>query len=151
MKRGFTLIELQVTLLLTLVVLALLFLFTLYFWRNGHHYADTLGFTQDARTFFDWVDGRMRNTVKARRKGDHVLFQLRDGREIRLELDEAGPRYGQQPFFSNHVSMTFDLADRKQNLEVAITITHGDGRTRSFRARYFKHPFYGLTAGKNAN
>ncbi len=142
MKRGFTLIELQVTLMLTLVVLSLLYLFTYYFLSNYHQYVETTAFRRDCFTFFRWIDTHMRNASRVQLNKTTVHFHLRDGRTETLSLAEQGPNTSSQPFFRSLVQVQFSLDPQEEGRLLQVSV-HGQ-EERVFRFRYRVFPDYGL-------
>ncbi len=135
MKRGLTLIELQYSLLLMLLLMASLFLFTAYFWRNHYHYSEILRFQAEAETFSHWLDQQLINARAVSQEDDKVTFLLLDGVRSTLTLRENGPFHEELPFFSVPVKTDWALKSRQTNLSLSAAIHYGDRTKRFERTR----------------
>ena len=149
MKRAFTLFELQITLLLTVILMALLFLFTLYFQRNYLHYAGTFRYQRESSVFLDWVGKQARNSTSITTSDNLVRFKLLDGSETLLELDEKGVLYDQLPFFSENITVDIEVDSKSNNFVLAIDLTRKE-ETRHLEIRYPKPRHLGLMEAAHA-
>ena len=125
-RRGFTLLELQVSMLLTLTTMAALFLFTFYFWQNHHQRAAMLQFHRQADVFFEWHHQKMRQCMALTESQNTVTLVGLDGDNEVLQLTEKGPTLGAVQFFEEPVRFEADYsvegATRSVRLEVSHTI-----------------------------
>ena len=146
MKRGFTLLELQVSLLLTVVLMSLLFLFTFYFWRNHHDHQERLRFQREGEGLISWVNGQMRNAQSVKWDGPNLVFTSLSGEKEVLEFEDMGPKTSGSPFFSQPVRFDIRLYNLADGMEILLQVEQG-GREFSFRQLYplLPNPIMGRT------
>lgn len=120
--KGFTLIELQVSLLLTFATLGSLFLFSFYFWQNHLQQQHILSFQKEADLFFDWHHQQMRNAVGFQKSKNHIRYQLLSGRTTVLEQHQEGLRTGTVQFFSQSTSASINFTKQANHTHVHIKL-----------------------------
>ena len=150
MKQAFTLFELQVTLLLTTIVLAMLFLFTFYFQRNFFHYRNTFTQQREARVFFNWIHQQALNSRLITSSAGELRFVGFDGSEHLLQLDEEqGPTYEAVVFFNDPLKVDIKTDDTDLGTELSVTLTW-DRRSEAFKRTYPKPQHLGLMEAAHA-
>lgn len=136
---GFTLIELQVSLLLTIASLGSLFLLTLYFWQNHHERGQILQFQKEADLFFDWHQQQMRRSAQIQPSANQVQFTAFDGTKTVLKFTDQGPAFGQVHFFSMPTKVNVRYEDRSGGWDVHVSIERMDLQLkRSWQQHYSK-------------
>lgn len=144
-KRAFTLLELQVSLLLTVIVLALLALYTGYFFANFYRLQERAAFQSEVDTCFTFLDTTMRNCRDLSKAEKSWTITTFTGETIVLEMDEdLGLRYGAVAFFSGADQTTLNMNAGEHHFEVYCTVSKGD-----FEASYkrtFNKPAFSAIA-----
>ena len=143
MKKGLTLIELQVTLLLTLVLMAILFLFTTYFWRNHYVYNQQLTFQRESEQFCLWLNHQMRNAVDVKQGSGNLTFVLARGGSEQLHWGEAGPMVSGLDFFSEPVSLEIQVIEKTNTRSLNVKLTQGE-RDFQWRQTFQSLAYVGL-------
>ena len=141
--RGFTLLELQISLLLTIMVFSLLFLFTFYFHKNNQTYTEAFTAEREAGTFFSWVDDTLRNAYQIHSGKQSWRFLLLDGSERVLQVEDSGPVYAGVAFFQEPVEADLLFDGLPQKLTCRISIKQGD-RVFHFQAEHPRPAYLGL-------
>lgn len=141
--RGFTLLELQISLLLTIMVFSLLFLFTFYFHKNNQAYTDLFAAEREAGTFFTWIDDTLRNSYQIQTGKQSWRFLLLDGTERELVVNDNGPVYAGVVFFQESVEADLLFEGPAQKLTCRISIKRGD-RVFQFQAEHPRPAYLGL-------
>jgi len=136
---AFTLIELQVSLLLTIASLGSLFLLTFYFWQNHHERGRILQFQKNANLFFDWHHQTMRCTAQIQPSPNQTRFTAFDGSDTILKLTEDGPQFERVNFFEAPVKIQARYEEIGHGWDVVISVENPSLQlTRSWKCHYPK-------------
>lgn len=141
-KAGFTLIELQASLLLTLLTLGSLFLFSFYFWQNHLAQTNYLRFQRETNLFFDWHDRQMKAVVAVSHQGEQVVFTRGNGATVSWRLSEDGPVVHDLTLFSEPVRVTLDYRQEGSAWHVVLLVEEPRLKLkRRWEAVYYPNPW----------
>ena len=130
-KVGFTLVELQISLILTLLILSGLFAFTRYYYINHFHLRDRLAFQRQSLILFDWAEHQWRNATGFEVDEHSIRFHLFNGGENLLRWDEKGPSYQGARFYTEPVLFKLNAHHSQNSRSLMIEVTQS-GLTQRF-------------------
>jgi len=123
--RGYTLLELMVSMILTVMLVATLFRFSFFFWRQFHLQQEVIEFHQESLTYFDWMESQCRQAIDIQEKDDRLVFTSLDGTQTTCLMGEGGPRMDSLAFFEDPVDLTWEFRHDQGEVWLRLDLSRG--------------------------